>query len=124
MVRDPFADDEPELSSVLEALHDENCRRIVSVLTEPMTADEIATATEIPLSTTYRKLDMLTEASLLEEGVQIRSDGQHASKYAVGFEEVAVSLSETNELEVDISRRPRTADERLAELWSEVRKET
>lgn len=124
MVRDPFADDEPELESVLEALHDEDCRKIVAVLSEPMTADKIAEATDIPLSTTYRKLDTLTEASLLEEGVEIRSDGQHASRYAVAFDEVSIVLSEDNEFGVDISRRPRSADERLAELWSEVRKET
>ena len=124
MVRDPFADDDPELPSVLAALHDEDCRTIVNVLTEPMTADEIANATEIPLSTTYRKLDKLTEASLLEEGVEIRSDGQHASRYVVAFENVVIELSEDNEFGVDISRRPRSADERLAALWSEVRKET
>ncbi len=124
MVRDPFADDDPELESILEALHDEDCRKIVAVLSEPMTADKIADAADIPLSTTYRKLDKLTEASLLEEGVEIRSDGQHASRYVVSFDEVAIGLSEDNEFDVDISRRPRSADERLAELWSEVRKET
>ncbi len=124
MVRDPLADDDPELESVLAALHDEDCRQIVAVLSEPMTADKIAEATDIPLSTTYRKLDKLTDASLLEEGVEIRSDGQHASRYVVTFDEVAIGLSEDNEFEVDIARRPRSADERLAELWSEVRKET
>lgn len=124
MVRDPLADDGPELESILDALHDEDCRKIVAVLTEPMTADRIAEATDIPLSTTYRKLDKLTEASLLEEGVEIRSDGQHASRYAIAFDEVAIGLSEENELGVEVSRRSRSADERLAELWSEVRKET
>lgn len=125
MVRDPFADgDGPELEAVLDALHDEDCRKIVRALSEPMTADEIAEATDIPLSTTYRKLDRLTEASLLEEGVELRPDGQHASRYAVAFDEVAIALSDERELAVDISHRPQTADERLADLWSEVRKET
>jgi len=125
MVRDPFADDDsPELESVLEALHDEDCREIVRALSEPMTADEISEATSIPLSTTYRKLDRLTEASLLEEGVEIRPEGQHASRYAVAFDEVVIGLSEEMAFEVDVSYRLRTADERLADLWSEVRKET
>jgi hypothetical protein len=75
-------------------------------------------------STTYRKLDLLTEASLLEEGTEIRPGGQHASRYAVVFEEVVIALAERREFEVDIARRPRTADERLANLWTEVRKET
>jgi DNA-binding transcriptional ArsR family regulator len=125
MVRDPFADDQgPELQAVLDALDDPACRAIISVLSEPMTAEEISEAADIPLSTTYRKLDRLTEASLLEEGVEIRSDGRHASRYLVAFDEVSIGLSADREFGVDISRRPQTADERLADLWSEVRKET
>jgi len=124
MVRDPIADDEPDLQAVLDALEDADCRRIVSVLSEPMTAEEISEAADVPLSTTYRKLELLTEASLLQEGVEIRADGQHASRYVVAFEDVVVSLSDDREFDVEITHRPRTADERLATLWTEVRKET
>jgi DNA-binding transcriptional ArsR family regulator len=125
MVRDPIADDESsDLQAVLDALDDPDCREIVSVLTEPMTAEEISDEAEIPLSTTYRKLDRLTEASLLEEGVQVRSDGQHASQYMGAFEEVVIGLSDDREFTVEITGSPRTANERLANLWSEVRKET
>jgi len=125
MVRDPFADeDTPDLQDVLDALDDPDCRSIVHALEEPMTADEISDRSGVPLSTTYRKLDLLTEASLLEEGTEIRPDGQHASRYAVAFEEVVIGLAENREFEVEIARVPRTADERLADLWSEVQKET
>jgi len=125
MVRDPFADEEgPDLQDVLDALDDPKCRVIVRNLEEPMTAEEIAEACDVPLSTTYRKLDMLTEASLLREGMEIRPDGQHASKYERDFEEVVVAITEDREFDVGISRVPRTADERLQDLWSEVRKET
>lgn len=125
MVRDPFAEEDvPDLQAVLDALDDPDCRAIVRALDEPMTADEIAEAADVPLSTTYRKLDLLTEASLLEEGTEIRPDGQHASQYTVAFERVIIGLDEDRSFEVDISRRPRTADERLASLWSEVQKET
>ena len=125
MVRDPFADeDAPDLQDVLDALDDPECRSIVSVLDEPMTASEISEASDVPLSTTYRKLELLTEASLLSEGVDIRPDGQHASTYEIDFEEVVISLTEQREFETEIARRPRTPDERLESLWSEVRKET
>lgn len=125
MVRDPLADEEtPELTTVLDALDDEDCRRIVSVLEEPMTASEIAEASGVPLSTTYRKLDILTESSLLYEGVEVRSDGQHASRYAIDFEEVVIGLNDGQEFEVDIAHRARSPDQRLENLWSEVRKET
>jgi DNA-binding transcriptional ArsR family regulator len=125
MVRDPFAgEDAPDLQTVLDALDDPDCRAIVQVLEEPMTADEISERSDVPLSTTYRKLDMLTDAALLEEGTEIRPDGQHASRYTVAFEEVVIGLADDRDFEVDVARRPRTADERLADLWSEVRKET
>ncbi|WP_424019382.1 helix-turn-helix domain-containing protein [Halorientalis pallida] len=125
MVRDPFADeDQPDLQDVLDALDDPKCRAIVRNLDEPMTAEEISEVCDVPLSTTYRKLDLLTEASLLREGMEIRPDGQHASQYEVDFEEVVVGLDDDRAFEVGISRVPRTADERLRDLWSEVRKET
>lgn len=124
MVRDPFEEPEPDLQTVLDALDDEACRAIVTALDEPMTAEEISEAAGVPMSTTYRKLDQLSEASLLSEGIEIRSDGQHASRYVVDFSAVVVALTEAREFEVEISRRSRTADERLADLWSEVRKET
>ncbi|WP_436927070.1 helix-turn-helix domain-containing protein [Halosimplex amylolyticum] len=125
MVRDPFADDEaPDLQDVLDALDDPDCRAIVTALNEPMTASEISEASDIPLSTTYRKIDRLEEAQLLFEGTEIRPDGQHASIYEVDFEEVVISLTEERDFETEIARQPRTPDQRLESLWSEVRKET
>jgi DNA-binding transcriptional ArsR family regulator len=125
MVREPFAeDDAPDLQAVLDALDDPDCRSIVSALSEPMTADRISETADVPLSTTYRKLELLTDSSLLHEGVEVRSDGQHASRYAIDFEEVVIALSESREFEVDIAHRARSPDQRLENLWSEVRKET
>jgi len=125
MVREPLADDAPpELTTVLDALDDEDCRKIVSVLSEPMTASKISEESGVPLSTTYRKLELLTDASLLHEGVEVRSDGQHASRYAVDFEAVVIGLDESRQFEVEIDHRARSPDQRLENLWSEVRKET
>jgi len=125
MVRDSVVDEEtPQLTTVLDALDDEDCREIVSALSEPMTASEISEASGVPLSTTYRKLELLTDSSLLYEGVEVRSDGQHASRYAIDFEEVVIALDEAREFEVDVAGRARSPDQRLENLWSEVRKET
>lgn len=125
MVRDPATETEqPELATVLDALDDEDCRAIVSVLAEPMTASEISEASGVPLSTTYRKLELLTDSSLLYEGVEVRSDGQHASRYAIDFEEVVIALDDAREFAVEVEGRARSPDQRLENLWSEVRKET
>jgi DNA-binding IclR family transcriptional regulator len=125
MVRDPLSgDDPPDLQSVLDALDDPDCRTIIEHLDEPMTATEVSEECDIPMSTTYRKLDLLTDASLLAEETEIRADGHHATRYQVDFEAVQVGLTEARRLSVAIDRPARSADERLASLWGEVRKET
>jgi DNA-binding transcriptional ArsR family regulator len=127
MVRDPArAPDPPSVDDVLDALADDDARRIVSALSEPKTASELSEECDIPLSTTYRKLERLTDASLLSESTDIRRDGQHTTRYAVSFETVTVSVEETSDREfaVELTRPERSRDERLADLWSELREET
>ncbi|MFW5918721.1 MAG: helix-turn-helix domain-containing protein [Halanaeroarchaeum sp.] len=116
--------DLPDLQSVLDALDDEDCRRIIEVLTEPMTAKEISQGCDMPLSTTYRKLDLLTEASLLSERTVIQSDGHHTTQYEIAFERVEIELDDDHDITVAIQRTPESTDERLETLWAEVRKET
>lgn len=125
MGRDPSGgEDATDLEVVLAALDDRACRTISEHLEEPMTAHEISDAADVPLSTTYRKLDLLADASLVEELTEIREDGHHTSRYVLDFEEVRIALDEDRQFDVEVVRPPRTADERLELLWSEVRKET
>lgn len=125
MERDPLQREEtPEPSEVLDALSDDAATSIIAALDEPKTASQVSEECDIPLSTTYRKLDTLAEVDLLEESTEIRRDGQHTTRYAVAFDEITVSVTDDNELVVDMSRPERPADERLADLWSRVREET
>ncbi|WP_254546993.1 winged helix-turn-helix domain-containing protein [Halomarina pelagica] len=124
MASDPRADDAPRFQDVLDALDDPDCRAIVEQLREPMTASELAEASGVPLSTTYRKLDLLTDAALLDERLEIRPNGRHRARYVVAFDEVRITLTDDRTLDAEIKRRTRTPDERLSELWAEVRKET
>lgn len=123
MVRDPFRDDaEPQLEPVLSALIDEDSRTIICHLDSPLTASELSEAADIPLSTTYRKLDRMVEATLLEELTEIRPGGRHTTRYRVDFEDVLISKEEECNFDISVSRPARTADERLAYLWTEVKK--
>lgn len=124
MVRDPFASDaEPEFEDVVGSIEDPDCRAIIRTLEEPMTARELAERCDIPTSTTYRKLEKMTDATLLEELTEIRSSGHHTTRYRIDFTEVRVELEEDRSLALTISRPARSPDERLEFLWSEVRKE-
>ena len=122
-MRDPFVVDAPQVQDVLDSLDDPDCRRIIERLGEPMTASELAEACDIPLSTTYRKLELLSDASLLDERIEIRTDGRHTTRYALAFEEVHIGLDDDRSVEVTIKHR-RAPDQRLSALCSEVRKET
>ncbi|MFA1611127.1 helix-turn-helix domain-containing protein [Halobellus rubicundus] len=124
MAREPSAEESADLRSVLDALDDEDARAIIRALDEPHTASELSENCDIPLSTTYRKLDLLTEAELLEEGTEIRSDGHHTTTYAVAFEEVRIALTESRHLDVDVVRLEQSPEDRLADIWTAVREET
>jgi len=127
MVRDPSRrDDSYQCDDVLDTLGDEPTRKIIETLSEPMTANELSDACDIPLSTMYRKLDSLSDASLIAESTKIQQGGQHTTRYELDFTEISVLLSEEHDLTADVDRptRESTADQRLEELWAQIREET
>ncbi|RKD93815.1 winged helix-turn-helix domain-containing protein [Halopiger aswanensis] len=110
---------------VIDALEDDACCDILAVLEEPMTVKEIAAEAEVPLSTTYKKVDRLTDTSLVGEEIQLRPGGHHRSQYVARFERLAVEFDEHRNLQVEIERPPakseRERESGLSELWSSVR---
>ncbi len=125
MAREPTLGESSDLQALLDALDDADAREIIRTIEEPATANQVSERCDIPLSTTYRKLDLLTEAGLLEEGTEIRSDGHHATTYSVAFEEVRIALTESREFVVEMARaEEHRPDERLADIWTSVREET
>ena len=113
-------DDESELQAVLDALEDPACRAIIRALDRPMTAREIMTECDLSQTTTYRKLDLLAEASLVDEETEIRADGHHAARYRRAFAGVVIGLTADDLFEVTMIEATETADERLARFWAEI----
>lgn len=124
MVCDPSVTNSPALQDVLDALDDPECRAIIGQLERPMSATELSDACEIPLTTVYRKLELLTDASLLEERIEIRTDGRHTTRYAVAFDGVGIELVDGRSLDVTVRRREGDPEGRVSAPRSEVRKET
>ena len=124
MARDRSAMESAELTAVLDALDDADARAIIRALVEPMTASELSEECDIPLSTTYRKLDLRTEADLLAEGTEIRADGHHTTTYEVAFDTVRIELTDERRLDVDVVRPEASPEQQLADIWSAVRRET
>ncbi|WP_049894711.1 winged helix-turn-helix domain-containing protein [Halogranum rubrum] len=112
--------DSPTLQEILDALDDPNCRAILRETSEPMTANDLIDKCDIPKSTLYRKLDLLTTASLVREQVSISPGGGRVTRYERDFDDVLITMDETDTFSVTVERPPKRADERLANLWSKM----
>lgn len=113
-------EDEPALQDILDALDDPDCRKILREISEPMTATELTDACDIPQSTLYRKLDLLSRASLVRELLKIGREGGRISYYERDLTDVTISITDEGEFTVTVDRPPRAADERLADMWSKM----
>jgi DNA-binding transcriptional ArsR family regulator len=92
-------DDDDEVRAVLRALHDDDCRAVLDATGEtPLSASELADACDLPLSTTYRKLDALTDAGLLAERTRLCPDGRHAGEYVRAVDRILVDADAGFEL--------------------------
>lgn len=119
--RPPTFDEHPDFQTVLTSLTDEDCRRILEALSEPMSAREIGEACDIPLSTTYRKLNVLSEASLVSDHLDVSDPGNHTTMYEADFDTVTVELNDDGHIEVAVESDVAEADSMLSSRWQEIR---
>lgn len=120
MVRDSASSaDSPSLQVILDALDDADCRTILRETAQPMTATELSNTCDIPQSTLYRKLELLSHASLVRERDTINPQGGRTTQYERDFDNVMISM-DSDEFSVTVDRPPRKADERLANIWSRM----
>lgn len=112
--------DVPTLQVILDALDDPACRTILKETTEPMTAKELTKTCDIPTSTVYRKLELLSTASLVRERIEINPDGGRITRYQRDFDGVTISMEEDDQFDVTINRPKRRMDEHLAHIWSKL----
>lgn len=91
--RERGAVDDDAIPVLLEALNDQTCWTILEATSEEaFTARELSDHCDLSLSTTYRKLEVLTEAGLLTERTQIRRTGRHTSEYIRSRDEIEISI--------------------------------
>ena len=113
-------EDAPTLRDVLDALDDPDCQTILRETTEPMTAKELTETCAIPKSTVYRKLDLLSTASLVRERIEIHPEGGRITRFQRDFDDVTISMEDDDRFDIEISRPKRSVDERLATIWSKM----
>ncbi|WP_226481201.1 winged helix-turn-helix domain-containing protein [Natrinema amylolyticum] len=98
------SDESTDPQAILAALDDDACRAILEATTEEsLTATEVSEECDIPMSTAYRKVEMLTEADLVDEQVRINTSGKHATEYSTSFDDVLVSIADGS-VEIELTK--------------------
>lgn len=88
------SDSEVAAGDLLSALEDGDCRALLRAASgEARSVRELSETCDLPLSTTYRKVDTLTAVGLLEEQVRLRESSKPTSEYTLRVERVCLSLS-------------------------------
>lgn len=113
---------DPETGTVLKALADPECRTILAELDRPRSAPEVIERCGLSQTNTYRKLESLSEARLVEEGTELRPDGHHVTTYERAATGVVVLLEDAD-FACEVVREPTSADRRLARFWSRISEE-
>ncbi|WP_148415984.1 helix-turn-helix domain-containing protein [Haloferax sp. KTX1] len=98
-------DDHAEVDALFSLLEDDDCRCILDATDGvARSASELSEACDLPLSTTYRKLDPLADAGLLSKRLRISRSGAHTAEYERTVDDVTVSVTPSG-VEVRVSHR-------------------
>ena len=76
----------------LEMIADAQARRMLEALGEPLTVSELAEACSMPKSTTYRKIDKLQAAGLVETKTRVARSGSHPTAYKRSVDKLEIRL--------------------------------
>lgn len=92
---------------VLSALGDKDCWAILTeTVEEPRTVSELCSACDIPMATAYRKVNRLTDLSLLNERIRVKPRGRNSCEYSLCAETIRISVPmDASTLTVDCTIR-------------------
>ncbi|MFC7028133.1 helix-turn-helix domain-containing protein [Halomicroarcula sp. GCM10025324] len=116
-------EEQPDQQPIFDSLADRDCRRILATLDEPLPAKAVANACELPQTTTYRKLQQLCEAGLVDDRTELRSDGHHTTTYVRDCAGIFVTIEGDEQFDVDLFADRESPSERLARLWTRIGEE-
>jgi DNA-binding IclR family transcriptional regulator len=100
--------DERAVQELLDVLDDGDCRAILAATSDDaLSTSELSDACELPLSTTYRKVELLEDVGALAECTRLRPSGKHTSEYRRRLHSVFVSLDGNGSMELLVSMHDR-----------------
>lgn len=88
----------------LETLADPRSRAIIAAVAQDRrSVSEISEYCDLPLSTSYRKVDTLVENDILEDTLRINSAGRHEQEYTLSKESVSAVFRVDDAVDIRVS---------------------
>ncbi len=89
---------------LLEILADPKSRAIIaSVADERKSVSEIADDCDMPLSTSYRRMDTLVESGIVEDALRMKNAGRHEKEYVLRSKEISTGFTVDDTLDIRFS---------------------
>lgn len=90
ILQSPFkVEDESKKDDLLEIVSDKYCRSILNaIMDKPKSAVELSRECQIPISTIYRRIQMLHDAKMLNTSGQISEEGKKFFLYKSKIKEI------------------------------------
>ena len=111
-----------EAVELLRVLGNKYNAEILRAANEPKSAQELSDELEIPIATSYRRIEELTEADLLElSGREFSDEGRRTKVYRRSVDALEVDFQDSA-IEVGVNDRPEVENS-LADVWRDLKVE-
>ncbi|WP_435174411.1 ArsR/SmtB family transcription factor [Halorussus sp. AFM4] len=111
-----------EAVELLRVLGNKYNAEILRATSEAKSAQELSDELEIPIATSYRRIEELTEADLLElSGREFSDEGRRTKVYRRNVDALEISF-EDEAIDVATEDRP-DVDNSLADVWRDLKAE-
>lgn len=105
--------------AVLQALGNKYNPDILQSTFEPKSAQELSDELDIPIATSYRRVEELVELGLLiEEGQEFSAEGRQRTVYRRNVDEIVLELGD-GELTMEFKERTE-AKNKLTDVWRDL----
>jgi predicted ArsR family transcriptional regulator len=107
---------------VLRVLGNKYNAEILEATHSPKSAQELSEELDIPIATSYRRIEELSEHDLLKlEGKELSDEGRRTKVYRRQIDEISIQFGQD---ETEIETKERTeAKNALVDVWSDLRSE-
>jgi predicted ArsR family transcriptional regulator len=111
-----------EAVELLRVLGNKYNAEILRATNEPKSAQELSDELEIPIATSYRRIEELTEVELLElSGREFSDEGRRTKVYRRNVETLEIEFG-SEAIDVSVEDRPEV-DNSLADVWRDLKAE-